>query len=363
MSLNKLIFIIKKIAWQSQIFQNKKCYKKLYVFRQFPYMILFGLIFCLYIALLLLFLYAIFKNAGFESQNNPIFLFFFDTIPHILLKPFKNIIKHREISQTSAQTLFGPGSRTRYLVVLIYYFVYHAFALIFIINVFPSFPFILENPEFHHMFAFVVLLLPWIIVLAFQFADPGIITTSNVDDYLRIYPYDKMMYHPAKCAYLLIPAVPRSRFCKFTNYRVAKYDHYCPWVLQPIGERNIRLYLLFLFANFTACTYLFAICAIYLIWKLKNSHIKFVNDSSFEKVLFGCLFALKKEPIVSGILILFFICMTAILPLIIREIYLISVNLTLSEITTIRAENQKIVNMYDKGIFQNWFEILFPEVI
>ena len=98
------------------------------------------------------------------------------------------------------------------------------------------------------MFIFVILLIPWIIVIIFQFIDPGSITKNNVDNYLKVYLDQQQQKHIKlnRCAYLYIPAVPRSRFCSFSQKRIAKFDHFCPWVIQPIGEKNIRFYLLFL---------------------------------------------------------------------------------------------------------------------
>lgn len=316
---------------------------------------------------------------------------------------------HFEKLQNMIKKIFNIDSPTSYIGILFYYITYHLIAVVVLHRIFPFFPFILENPEFHHMFLFIVLLLPWVIVLIIQFVDPGNITQENVDDYLKIYlnnnkndddaninnqnnnrnekkikssfkentdnsnkdinnqskltNYDELQL--SKCANLLIPAVPRSRFCPFAKKRISKYDHYCLWVMQPIGEKNIRFYLLFLLSNFLATMYFFVISEMFLIWKLKySSNINWNKYSLPEKISLTCYYLLKNEVILCGISIFFIIYQSILLSLIIREIYLISINLTLDEIMARKAEKEnKIINDYDKGILQNWLEVLFPSIM
>lgn len=394
---------------------------------------MFFIIFLCYTAVFLFFLYAIFQNSCFEPEKSYTFQFFFNKIPAFFSKFFtpkqlkengnnENINgvnqQHFTKLQSLIKKIFNIDSPTCYIGILIYYLIYHFIAIIFLQRVFPFFPYILENPEFHHMFVFIVLLLPWIIVLMIQFADPGNITQENVDDYLKVYlnnnqnnsnndsinnqindnnesnnktqngsniyhskndstsqtkinNYDQLLFQQkqqiqlSKCANLLIPAVPRSRFCPFAKKRIAKYDHYCPWVMQPIGEKNIRLYFLFLLSNFTTTTYFFVISEMFLIWKLKySSNIEWSKYFLFEKIAFSCLYLMENETTVCGVSIFFVVFQSVLLSLILREIYLISVNLTLDEIMEKKAGRQKeILNEYDKGILQNWLEVLFPSIL
>lgn len=377
-------------------------------------MIMFLIFFICHAIIFLFFLYAIFQYSSFEPENSVVFRFFFNRLPSFFPKLFtpnsirENNKENRDNCdqelflklQELIKKIFNIDSPTCYIGILFYYIIYHFIAVMFLLRVFPFFPFILENPEFHHMFVFIVLLLPWIIVLIIQFVDPGNITQENVDDYLKVYlnnnnknsnendvnqtndndenkknsknetsnesklnNYDQLQL--SKCAKLHIPAVPRSRFCPFAKKRIAKYDHYCLWVMQPIGEKNIRLYLLFLLSNFLATIYFFVISEIFLIWKLKySSNIEWSKYFLAEKITFSCYYLLKNEVVVCGISIFFVIFITIILSLIIREIYLISINLTLDEIMARKAENQKkIINEYDKGILQNWLEVLFPSIL
>jgi hypothetical protein len=206
-------------------------------------------------------------------------------------------------------------------------------------------------------------------VLLFQFTNPGKITAENVDGYLKIYPYDSVIYHPAKCARLLIPAVPRSRFCLYTQQRIARYDHYCPWVAQAIGERTIRLFVAFLFVNFLAFSYYCVVSAQFLWWHFVNSAPRIEwRIWSLENGLIGLAVVLRSEPIVVAICVFSFLGSIALSSALSRQIYCISKNLTYPELASYRIEREKRAregnselfhNIYDKGILRNWFDVLF----
>jgi hypothetical protein len=265
--------------------------------------------------------------------------------------------------------LFGVTSRFRYSLVLVYYLGYLVFAVIFLSYVCPQYSLFLNKPEFHTLFSFIIVPCPWIAVLLFQFTNPGKITAENVDMYLKIYPYDSVIYHPAKCARLLIPAVPRSRFCVYTQQRIARYDHYCPWVAQAIGERTTGLFVAFLFVNFLAFSYYCVVSAQFLWWQFVHSlHRIEWRTWWLENFLIGLSGILRSEPIVVGICVFAFLASISLCSPLSRQLYCISKNLTYPELASYRTEREKRANegnlepfhnIYDKGILRNWFDVLF----
>lgn len=296
----------------------------------------------------------LFSIITYHNQNT-ISRFLFTYIPNKIINLFPDNLKNQPIS-----SLIGKNGPFKHVFIFIYYITYHFIMIIFFITVFPNFKFILQNPEFHFIFTFIIMLIPWIIVLLFQFIDPGIINSKNVDDYLKHYPYDNVIYHPGKCSKLLIPSVPRSRYCIFTKKRIARYDHYCPWLLQPIGERNTSLYLLFLISNFMLLSYLFVICIKYLQWKSRLS-LHLIN--SFNNIVSIIDLLYQQESRVVQLSITFLILSITLLLIIFKQFYLISKNITSSEVYLYKEEQiknaQPIKNIYDRGLLFNWFQIIF----
>ncbi len=53
------------------------------------------------------------------------------------------------------------------------------------------------------------------------------------------------------CLECLIDIPLRSKHCKICGKCIATFDHHCYWIANCIGERNKRLFLVFLFIHFT----------------------------------------------------------------------------------------------------------------
>ena len=86
-------------------------------------------------------------------------------------------------------------------------------------------------------------------LISFYFAcntAPGYITKDNIQRYNK-YPYDFKMFTPKRCRTTGILKPARSKYCSIMKENVARYDHYCGWLAQPVGEENYRYFLLFLF--------------------------------------------------------------------------------------------------------------------
>ena len=85
---------------------------------------------------------------------------------------------------------------------------------------------------------------------------PGLITAQNIHRYDH-FPYDDIMFVAGRvCPTRNIPRLARSKFDRFKyNENIPRYDHYCGWVHNVIGEENYRWFLLFLCVHVGMCAY------------------------------------------------------------------------------------------------------------
>lgn len=85
---------------------------------------------------------------------------------------------------------------------------------------------------------------------------PGIITMDTVPKFDN-YPYDNLMFlADRKCPTTGVPRLPRSKFDRFRYHQnVARFDHFCGWVNNTIGEENYRDFLAFLAVHTGMCFY------------------------------------------------------------------------------------------------------------
>lgn len=85
---------------------------------------------------------------------------------------------------------------------------------------------------------------------------PGVITARNIQRYDH-FPFDNIMFVPGQiCKTRNIPRLARSKFDRFKYHEnVPRFDHYCGWVYNTIGEENYRFFLLFLAVHVGMCAY------------------------------------------------------------------------------------------------------------
>ena len=83
---------------------------------------------------------------------------------------------------------------------------------------------------------------------------PGYITESNLPKY-DSYPYDDLLYVARNCSTLGFRKAARSKYDRYTNCHVARFDHYCGWIDNTVGEENYRFFLLFLAVHVGMCFY------------------------------------------------------------------------------------------------------------
>mmetsp|Transcript_29048 Transcript_29048/g.35406 ORF Transcript_29048/g.35406 Transcript_29048/m.35406 type:complete len:404 (+) Transcript_29048:85-1296(+) len=74
---------------------------------------------------------------------------------------------------------------------------------------------------------------------------PGIITKETIVRFDN-YPYDDLLYTNVICPTVGIRKLPRSKYDRNTKGHVARFDHYCGWLGNTVGEENYRWFLCFL---------------------------------------------------------------------------------------------------------------------
>mmetsp|Transcript_52751 Transcript_52751/g.63502 ORF Transcript_52751/g.63502 Transcript_52751/m.63502 type:complete len:238 (-) Transcript_52751:12-725(-) len=84
---------------------------------------------------------------------------------------------------------------------------------------------------------------------------PGIITPRTMTKFDN-YPYDALLYTDGRvCPTLHMKKLARSKYDRMTNRHVARFDHYCAWLDNTIGEENYRFFLFFVMVQWFMCWY------------------------------------------------------------------------------------------------------------
>jgi hypothetical protein len=83
---------------------------------------------------------------------------------------------------------------------------------------------------------------------------PGYITAANIVRFDN-YPYDDLLFIERTCPTVGIRKLARSKYDRYTNRHVARFDHYCGWIGNTVGEENYRYFLFFLLIHVGMCIY------------------------------------------------------------------------------------------------------------
>ena len=99
------------------------------------------------------------------------------------------------------------------------------------------------------------------------------------------YKYDNVLYKNSVCRTLKFRKLARSKYDKMTGRHVPKFDHFCVWLNQPVGEENHRDFMLFLLCHTAMLIY--GSCALvqvvrYVIAKDNLTQVKFFNVQTSE---------------------------------------------------------------------------------
>jgi palmitoyltransferase len=234
-----------------------------------------------------------------------------------------------------------------------------------------------EMHLFLHLPAVVATLTSFVAAAA---SDPGRITKANVESFSRIYPADGILYsREAKdCETCGHVRVPRSKHCRILKCHVARYDHYCPWIVNVVGHYNTRYFHAFLWATSLLCAYESYLTGS-VLWHLVQSRGMLdwqykTSDGSLAPVprryILGVLIRDSGLAFPLGIFCSAVAVFTTLFAL--YHIYLVVTNVTTNE--TVKWDDVKIMvrrygeegekvpaNRYNRGILGNIHEILFPQ--
>ena len=97
--------------------------------------------------------------------------------------------------------------------------------------------------------------------------------------------YDNLLYTDRLCPTLKIRKIARSKYSG--GKHIPRFDHFCGWLNQAIGERNYRWFLLFLVVNvgmYGYATWVFAMILYGEIVEKKLLTATFVNAVTGEEV-------------------------------------------------------------------------------
>lgn len=242
--------------------------------------------------------------------------------------------------------------------------------------------------------------------LAVFLANPGIVTADNHDLMSKLYDYDNFIFPSGKeCKTCRHTKLPRTKHDKLLNVCVMRYDHYCGWTGNVVGLYNTNRFLFFLLVHLTMLVHGMLLSA-----EIVYARVLEFIDASYVYIptntvitTFNPVVAFAAEPSLClfFFVIALFVCVVG--GFFIYHLYLVVNNTTTSETfkwapiheackefiqdngfsyghklhreaeaearqngsDTLPAlpsfyDNGLPVNIYDRGIVENVFEVLFP---
>ncbi|GKY95091.1 hypothetical protein MPSEU_000473100 [Mayamaea pseudoterrestris] len=245
-------------------------------------------------------------------------------------------------------------------------------------------------------------------------SSPGIITAKTLHRYDH-FPHDNILFE-AKCTCRTtgIPKVARSMFDRHKyNANVPRFDHFCGWVHNTIGEENYRWFLLFLLIHFAMCAYGSLVVWWLFVGEVKEKELlqvtyvdRFTGELIPSSKIIVAQYLFNRYLWEAGIFMLMSVMAVALVGFLIYHVYLTSYGMTTNEsykwsyirtwykrelkeyeqavktrsaapeqksatkVTKVKQDQSRQdfardpglppVNIYDRGFMENWREVMFP---
>lgn len=109
-------------------------------------------------------------------------------------------------------------------------------------------------PEYHKYVGYLTFFICITTFVKACTTPPGYINARNINKYDN-YSYDNVLFTNRICKTVKIRKIARSKFDSMTNRHVARFDHYCVWLNNSVGEENYRFFLIFLAVHMFMLSY------------------------------------------------------------------------------------------------------------
>jgi DHHC palmitoyltransferase len=161
---------------------------------------------------------------------------------------YREVVERFGLEETCDR--FGRGvnywcCKKNYVVMLMYLVLVLGGFVVVLALAYPRLPnrFMSDMP--HKPLGIVVMVACIVTFYLAAFTDPGVVTKANLDRHLN-FSFDGPLYRPKVCRTCGILRPARSKHCAVLDRCVAKADHYCIWLVNHVGERSYRWFVLFL---------------------------------------------------------------------------------------------------------------------
>lgn len=343
-----------------------------------------------------------------DPETSRLSLFFNETLPSRIWNSLGKVLSRRTIN---VLLYFSD----RFLLLVYCMVVYGAWSLIFWL----VYPWITRSTAISDIHKYIGYLVFIACIMSWRLAttsSPGIITSKSIHRYNH-FPFDNLLFEGnKKCRTTGIPKVARSKFDRHKyKANIPRFDHFCGWVHNTIGEENYRWFLLFLLVHCAMCTY-----GSLVVWWLFAGEVRekrllevtYVDRITGEEIpasmYIVAQYLFNRYLWEVGLFMLMAVMAVALFAFLMYHVYLTSLGMTTNEsykwgyvktwykrelkryqqavdarqgskLTASNVGKSKVgggketshqesvrhpgpppVNMYDRGLKENWREVIFP---